>query len=85
MVWINNGTVELDQISRYRTILGVCISLAILTTTIVALRAYTRARILNVLGIDDYVVFFSYVSCSGADALRFMLTKMALIDLCYNI
>ena len=61
MVWINNGTPELDQISEYRTILGVCISLTIITIAIVALRGFTRAHILHVLGVDDYVIFFSCV------------------------
>lgn len=62
MVWINNGSPALDQISEYPTILGVCITLSILTTVIVLLRGFTRARILKVLGIDDYVIFFSCVS-----------------------
>lgn len=61
MVWINNGTPELDSISQYRTIIGVCLALTIATITIVALRAFVRARILRILGPDDYVIFFTAV------------------------
>ena len=61
MTWIINGTPELDHISNYRTILGVCIALPILTTFVVGARAYTRTVLLKVLGLDDWVIFFSTV------------------------
>ena len=64
MPWVINGSSHLDDISNYKTILGVCIALPILTTTIVAARAYTRAILLKVLGLDDWVIFFSTVSGS---------------------
>ena len=64
MTWVINGSSHLDHISNYKTILGVCIALPILTTTIVAARAYTRAILLKVLGLDDWVIFFSTVSAS---------------------
>ncbi|KAL8934310.1 MAG: hypothetical protein Q9216_005974 [Gyalolechia sp. 2 TL-2023] len=59
--WIHNGNEHLDEISEYRTILGVCIALPVLMTIIVAMRAYTRAKILNSLGLDDWVIFFSAI------------------------
>ncbi len=62
MVWVNNGDDALDHISDYRTILGVCIALPILTTIVVALRGYSRGRLLRALGVDDFVIFFSAVS-----------------------
>lgn len=62
MTWVINGSSHLDNISNYKTILGVCIALPILTTTVVAARAYTRAILLKVLGLDDWVTFFSTVS-----------------------
>ena len=62
MVWINNGTPELDTISQYRTIIGVCLALTIATISIVTLRAFVRARILRIVGPDDYVIFFTAVS-----------------------
>ena len=64
MTWVINGSPHLDNISNYKTILGVCIALPILTTTVVAARAYTRAILLKVLGLDDWVIFFSTVSGS---------------------
>ena len=67
MTWVINGSSHLDNISNYKTILGVCIALPILTTTVVAARAYTRAVLLKVLGVDDWVTFFSTVSGSIRD------------------
>ncbi|KAL8826375.1 MAG: hypothetical protein Q9170_007425 [Blastenia crenularia] len=60
-LWIHNGDEHLDTISDYRIILGVCIALPILMTIVVAMRAYTRAKILNSLGFDDWVIFFSAI------------------------
>ena len=61
-LWIHNGSQHLDEISEYRTILGVCYALTILMICVVLLRMYTRGRILNSLGLDDYVTSFSAVS-----------------------
>ncbi|KAI4242737.1 MAG: hypothetical protein LQ352_007180 [Teloschistes flavicans] len=60
-LWIHNGSEHLDAISDYRTILGVCIALPILMVIVVAMRAYTRVKILNSLGFDDWVIFFSAI------------------------
>lgn len=62
MVWVNNGDAAVDAASNYKTILGVCIGLPIVTTVIVGLRAYVRGRLLRALGADDYVIFYSAVS-----------------------
>lgn len=61
-LWINNGSEQLDAVSKYPTILGVCIALSVLLIIVVAMRAYTRIKILNSLGFDDWVIFFSAVS-----------------------
>lgn len=61
-LWIHNGSEHLDSVSDYRIILGVCIALPILMVIVVAMRAYTRVKILNSLGFDDWVIFFSAVS-----------------------
>lgn len=58
-LWIHNGTEHLDAISDYRTILGVCIVLPIITTLIVLMRLYTRGHILHSLGFDDWVILAS--------------------------
>ncbi|KAL8685580.1 MAG: hypothetical protein Q9218_007673 [Villophora microphyllina] len=60
-LWIHNGDEHLDAISDYRTILGVCIALPILMTVVVAMRVYTRVRILSSLGPDDWIIFFSAI------------------------
>lgn len=83
MVWINNGTRELDELSQYKTILGVCITLSILTTTIVLLRGYTRIKILKFLGIDDYIIFFTCVSDIGPFYENNELTHV--VDMCSHI
>ncbi|KAL8764435.1 MAG: hypothetical protein Q9203_007170 [Teloschistes exilis] len=60
-LWIHNGSEHLDSVSDYRIILGVCIALPILMVIVVAMRAYTRVKILNSLGFDDWVIFFSAI------------------------
>ena len=67
MTWVYNPQHEtkvsdLDAISRWPTIVGVCVSLTILMTITVGLRIYVRARMIKSLGIDDYVMIFSMVS-----------------------
>ncbi|KAL8657432.1 MAG: hypothetical protein Q9226_001925 [Calogaya cf. arnoldii] len=59
--WIHNGSDHLDAISDYRTILGVCITLPIIMTIVVGMRAYTRIKLLESIGIDDWIIFFSAV------------------------
>ncbi|KAL8752082.1 MAG: hypothetical protein Q9199_005985 [Rusavskia elegans] len=58
-LWIHNGSQQLDEISDYRTILGVCIALPILMVIVVGMRAYTRIKLLNSIGLDDWIIFFS--------------------------
>ncbi|KAI4238274.1 MAG: hypothetical protein LQ349_001221 [Xanthoria aureola] len=58
-LWIHNGSQQLDEISDYRTILGVCIALPILMVVIVGMRAYTRIKLLHSIGLDDWIIFFS--------------------------
>lgn len=64
-LWIQNGTEDLDAISHYERILGVCVALPVLMVIIVGMRAYTRIKILNNVGLDDWIIFFSAVgTCS---------------------
>jgi len=62
MVWISNGDESLDAASNWKTILAVCIVLPVITIIMVALRGYSRGRLLNTLWLDDCVIFFSAVS-----------------------
>ncbi|KAL8852504.1 MAG: hypothetical protein Q9221_002628, partial [Calogaya cf. arnoldii] len=59
--WIQNGSDHLDAISDYRTILGVCITLPIIMTIVVGMRAYTRIKLLESIGIDDWIILFSAI------------------------
>ena len=54
MTWIYNGTPKLDAESTYKTGLTVCIVISFLMTVIVALRLYTRLRIIPSVWYDDY-------------------------------
>ena len=83
MTWVINGTEHLDDVSNYRTIVGVCIALATLTTIVVSLRAYCRAVILKVLGADDYVIFFTAVSTD--ESLSINITDFVCLGMCYHI
>lgn len=76
MVWINNGTEALDNASNYKTILATCIALPVVTTVVVALRAYCRGRLLKTLYYDDYVIFFSAVCIAATTGItwNFQLT-----------
>ena len=75
-LWIHNGSQQLDEISDYRTILGVCIALPILMVVIVGMRAYTRIKLLHSIGLDDWIIFFSTVSsCSRVlSSLRLIIS-----------
>ncbi|KAL8689249.1 MAG: hypothetical protein Q9224_004685 [Gallowayella concinna] len=60
-LWIHNGSQHLDDISDYRTILGVCIALPVLMVIVVTMRGYTRFKILNSVGPDDWITFASAI------------------------
>jgi hypothetical protein len=67
-IWVHNGSHELDEKSKYKEILGVTLSLTILMSIIVSLRAYVRSVILKSVGTDDYAIFLGAV-CSLIDKL----------------
>ncbi|KAL8658006.1 MAG: hypothetical protein Q9226_001363 [Calogaya cf. arnoldii] len=69
--WIHNGSDHLDAISDYRTILGVCITLPIIMTIVVGISVYTRIKLLESIGIDDWIIFFSAVG-SLSDTLPYL-------------
>jgi hypothetical protein len=59
--WVYNGSVELDNESRYKQILAVSITLTVIMSVVVSLRAYVRIVILKTLGADDWVIFAAAV------------------------
>jgi hypothetical protein len=61
-LWVHNGSVELDSESRYKQILAVSITLTVIMSVVVCLRAYVRAFMLKTLGADDWVIFVLAVS-----------------------
>jgi hypothetical protein len=60
--WVHNGSVKLDDESKYKQIMGVSITLTVIMTLIVSMRAYVRSVMLKTLGSDDWVIFFSAVT-----------------------
>ena len=60
--WVHNAPPEVNAISRYPTILAVCISLTAVMTAIIAVRGYVRAVMLKSIGADDWTILFSGVS-----------------------
>ena len=62
MLWVYNASLELNAKSEYPAIIAVSLSLTVLMTILVALRAYVRAIVVESPGSDDYVTFFSAVS-----------------------
>jgi hypothetical protein len=62
--WVYNGSVELDNESRYKQILAVSITLTVIVSVVVSLRAYIRVVMLKTLGADDWVIFASAVTPS---------------------
>lgn len=61
-LWVHNGSVALDNESKYKQILAVSITLTVLMSIVVSLRAYVRSAMLKTLGADDWVIFVSAVS-----------------------
>ena len=71
--WVHNAPPEVNAISRYPTILAVCISLTAVMTAIIAVRGYVRAVMLKSIGADDWTILFSGVSLdSNSSDARFM-------------
>lgn len=60
MGWVYNASPEVEAISQYPVILGVCISLTILMIITVCLRLWVRAQASR-LGAADYVMVVSMV------------------------
>ena len=60
--WVHNGSTKLDDESRYKQILAVSITLTVIMSVIVSLRAYVRTAMLKSLGADDWVIFVSAVN-----------------------
>lgn len=61
MGWVHNAPPEVEAVSQYRQILGVCLGLTILMVITVCLRLWLRAQT-GRLGAADYVMVFSMVS-----------------------
>lgn len=62
MGWIWYTSPAISSQSRYRSIVGVAMSLTALMTVVVAARFYVRWSIVRKLGKDDYVTIISAVS-----------------------
>lgn len=60
MGWVYNATPEVEAVSDYRVILGVCLSLTVLMVVTVSLRLLVRAQASR-LGAADYVMAVSMV------------------------
>jgi hypothetical protein len=60
-LWVHNGSVKLDDESKYKQSMAVSITLTGLMTVIVSLRAYVRIM-LKSLGADDYAIFLAAVT-----------------------
>ena len=61
MGWVHHAAPEVEDQSRYRQILGVCLSLTVLMVITVSLRLGLRAHARR-LGAADYVMVVSMVS-----------------------
>jgi hypothetical protein len=60
-LWVHNGSAELDHESRYKQIMAVSITLTVVMSIAVSLRAYVRTVMLKTLGADDWVIFVTAV------------------------
>jgi hypothetical protein len=66
MGWVYNATPEVEAMSQYRLILGVCLSLTVLMVVIVSLRLFVRAQS-GRLAAADWVMVGSMVSVPMQD------------------
>lgn len=60
MGWVLNASPEVEAISQYPVILGVCVSLTVLMIVTVCLRLWVRGQASR-LGAADYVMVVSMV------------------------
>ncbi|RMD41312.1 hypothetical protein DV735_g3825, partial [Chaetothyriales sp. CBS 134920] len=77
--WVHNASPEVNALSEWRLIVGVCISLTTLMVVTVGLRIYVRARMIRSVWIDDYIIIFSAVSSlrqATASELRATMLNM---------
>ena len=58
MTWVENATPEVDAQSQWQTILGVCLSLSILSISVVSMRLWIRNKARG-LAADDYMAALS--------------------------
>lgn len=61
MTWIKNGTPELDRVSNWRFVIGVCLACSAVMTLVIGLRAYVRIRMVKAIGVDDWLLWISSV------------------------
>jgi hypothetical protein len=66
MHWVKHVSPEVEAISQYPTILGVCGSLTLFTLLFVSLRTYTRVRVVKNFGWDDGCLLLLAVSLLAA-------------------
>ncbi|CAI7635383.1 unnamed protein product [Penicillium pancosmium] len=64
MGWVYNATPEVEAVSQYPVVLGVCLSLTILMVITVCLRLFMRAQASR-LGAADYVMVMSMINYAG--------------------
>ncbi|KAJ5489541.1 hypothetical protein N7539_004431, partial [Penicillium diatomitis] len=86
MGWVHNASPEVEALSQYREILGVCLSLTLLMVITVCLRLWLRAQS-GRLGAADYVMVFSMVSATPTPlelALICQVTSGALHNFRYS-
>ncbi|KAI9753036.1 MAG: hypothetical protein M1815_000135 [Lichina confinis] len=76
--WVHNAPPEVNAISRYPTILAVCISLTAVMTAIIAVRGYVRAVMLKSIGADDWTILFSGICSIVYNALAIAQSRWGL-------
>ena len=61
MGWVLHASAEINSLSKYPTIIAVCIVLTLLMIAVVSLRIYVRFQAREIRA-DDYVIITSMVS-----------------------
>ena len=67
MTWVHHAAPEVDAVSKWPTIVGVCVGLTTLMVITVGARLYVRAWMIKSMGIDDWIMLFSAVSTRSND------------------